>query len=403
MSKLSLLRAVFGVIAAGLIGLQPLVAAAQTSSDASTAWPIASPAASATSQTDNTPIVTTDVHQQIAQGMRIKPPKHFPPLWREGVDYTVDFSMARPFGNTGAPSAYGLPGGMDIVFRYGFSDSSHLEIGWYDLQEYPIGFDTGIVPVYLQGVATPIATANLATPPVSNVAINNKIIIAHYDQVFWTKLAGKDFPLILSPTLTQRWGTIGGGDDLLPVEIDGFPYNLRYRTGSFGAIGLTFPVPGLTDYRRGLITTYTIGPQWLMAMQGANVNNHAQLVQILHTVWHPTKQIQIDLSPSLYPNYLATDKWPQHYLTMIYSAAYSFGHDDRDPWGRLTTQRLIPFVQATVSMGGAINVSPYGIAALYCQQLPCNSPSQLVPQLGGNHAAQLQLKFGFGEPSIIPL
>jgi hypothetical protein len=110
------------------------------------------------------------------------------------------------------------------------------------------------------------------------------------------------------------------------------------------------------------------------------------------------------LEPSLYPNILPTDKWPQHYLTMIYSVAYSLGRDKYDRFHRPTTHNIIPFVQATVSMGGAMNVSPYGISALYCQQLSatgCN-PAAVVPQLGGNHAAQFQLKFGIGKPEIIP-
>jgi hypothetical protein len=401
------LRLLLGILIGGIIGVRPAAAG-----DSAGAWPIAS-AAPIAAQSAGLPIMAGDPPRRLAQATPIAPPKHIP-LWPEGFDYTVDFSVAWPFGNTGAPKTYGLPGGMDGIFRYTWGESSRLSVGWYDLQEYPIGFDTGVVPLYLQGVATPIGPlpcsasvpagcVNLATPPVGNVGIKNKIVIAHFDQVFWTKLLGQDFPLIVSPTYTQRWGTIGGGDDLLPVEIDGFPYEVHYRTGSFGAIGLTFPVPLLTQPRRGLVTTYTIGPQWLMNLQGANVNNHAQLVQILHTVWHPTRQIQIDLQPSLYPNFLPTDKWPQHYFTMIYSAAYSFGYDQRDPWGRPLTRHLIPFIQATVSMGGAINIAPYGITALYCQQLPCTSASQLVPALGGNHAAQFQLKFGIGRPSVIPL
>jgi len=103
------------------------------------------------------------------------------------------------------------------------------------------------------------------------------------------------------------------------------------------------------------------------------------------------------LQPSLYPNYLPTDIWPQHYLTMIYAASYSFARDDK-PW-----QKLNPFIQGVISMGGAMNVSPYGITGLYCQALPCTASSSLYPSLGGNHAAQFQLKVGIGRPDIIPL
>jgi hypothetical protein len=256
--------------------------------------------------------------------------------------------------------------------------------------------------VYLQGAATPIAAANLGTAP-ENVVIKNSIVNVHLDQVVWTKLLGQDLPITFSPNYTQRWGSIGGGTDLLPVEENGLPYVLHYRLGSFFGFGMTIPVPLLTQPKLGLITTYTISPQWLTGIAGANASNNAQLVQILHTVYHPTKQIQIDLAPSLYPNYLPTDIAPQHYVTMIYSAAYSFGRDVTDAWGRPLTSRIIPFVQATVSMGGAVNISPYGVRALYCQSLPCTSPTSLVPALGGNHAAQFQLKLGIGHPDIIPL
>ena len=382
--------------------LQSACAQANPASDRANTWPIASPAPAASSQSLaplSLDVKTVRVAQEQAQAPA--PPLHLP-LWRNGLDYTVDASMAWPFGNTGKSSGVGLPGGMDIIGRYAFGPNTRFVFGYYDLQEYPVGFDTGIVPVYLQGAATPIATANLAAHPL-NVAIKNSLVITHLDQVVWTKLLGQDFPIVFSPTYTQRWGSIGGGTDLLPVEENGLPYELHYRLGTFYGIGMTIAVPGLTQPKIGLLTTYTIAPQWLTGIAGANATNTAQVVQILHTVYHPTKQIQLDFAPSLYPNYLPTDIWPQHYLTMIYSAAYSFGHDVTDPWGRPLTNRIIPFVQATITMGGAINESPYGIKALYCQSLPCTSPSELVPALGGNHAAQFQLKFGIGHPDIIPL
>jgi hypothetical protein len=395
MSRSTRARAVLAALVFGFLMWQPTMTCAQQS-----AWPIASAAPAAA--TDE-PIALGASTYQVAQGqpMHYVPPKHLP-LWRLGLDYTVDVSMAWPFGNTGKPTGVGLPGGMDVIGRYAFSPDTRFVFGYYDLQEYPVGFDTGIVPVYLQGTATPISAANLASKP-DNVVIKNSIVNMHLDQVVWTKLMGEDFPITFSPDYTQRWGSIGGGSDLLPVEENGLPYLLHYRLGSFYSFGMTIPVPFLTQPKRGLITTYTIAPQWTAGVVGANAGNSAQLVQILHTIYHPTKDIQIDLAPSLYPNYLPTDIWPQHYLTMIYSVAYTLGHDKTDPWGRPLTNKIIPFVQATASMGGAMNVSPYGIKALYCQSLPCTSPTELVPALGGNHAAQFQLKVGIGHPDIIPL
>jgi hypothetical protein len=381
------------------LACQPLLAVAG-STDTTQTWPIAVPS-SAQTALDQTPIVAPKPQQLAQAGPGTMRPGHIP-LWPAGLEYTIDASIAWAMGTTGAPQGNGLPGGMDVIARWGFSPSSRLVIGYYDLQEYPAGFDVGTVPVYLQGVATPIGTQNLATTGL-NAQVQNHLVIAHWDQVLWAKLMGQDFPLVFSPTYTTRWGSIGGGTDYLPVEINGFPYLEHYRTASFVALGLTIPVPLLTQPRKGLLTTYTIAPQWASPQSGANMTNNAQLVQILHVLWHDrSHRWQLDLQPSLYPNLLPTDQWPQHYFTMIYSLAYSFGHNDYSPYGERLTNRIIPFVQGTITTGGAMNVAPYGIAALYCQQLPC-AANQVVPQLGGNHATQFQLKVGIGRPDVIPL
>lgn len=396
MSRSSLVRATLGALVCGLIVWQPVLALADSS------WPIASTtnAAPAVQTSDDNAFLTTDA-QQIAQSAGSGMP-HRLPLWKKGLDYTLDFSMAWPFGTTGIAHGESLPGNMDGILRYAFNPNTRIVAGYYGLQEYPVGFSTGTVPLYLQGVATPIGTAPLAS---NNAVVNNYIFIAHLDQVIWTKLMGQDFPIILSPTYTQRWGTIAGGTDYLPVEEQGLPYLEHYRTGKFYAFGVTIPVPILTQPKFGLLTTYTVGPQWTAGREGANATDTAQTVQILHMIWHPNwmPQLQFDLQPSLYPNYLPTDIWPQHYLTMIYSVAYSFGRDFTDKEGRPIGRLFNPFIQATVSMGGAMNISPYGIKAVYCQALPCLSPSSLYPSLGANHAAQFQLKIGVGHPDVIPL
>lgn len=401
MSRSSTVRAALGALACCLFAWQPSVAFASSSGDSAVAWPIATTPTTTPPTTDDAFVLATD-SQQVAQGGGAPSrPKHLP-LWRNGWDYTLDFSIAKPFGNTGIPSGTSLPGNMDVIARYGFGTNSRFVAAYYGLQEYPTGFSTGTVPLYLQGVATPIAAASLSS---NNAVVNNAIFVAHYDQIFWTKLMGEDFPLILSPTYTHRWGMIGGGTDFLPVEEQGLPYVLHYRTGQFWALGLTFPVPFLTQPKEGLFTVYTIGPQWTAGRVGANAVNTAQTVQILHMIWHPNwmRQLQFDFEPSLYPNYLPTDIWPQHYLTMVYSVAYSFGPHVLDRYGLYQTQHILPFIQATISMGGAMNQSQFGITALYCQALPCTSPATLYPALGGNHAAQFQLKLGIGHPDIIPL
>ncbi|MBV8150701.1 MAG: hypothetical protein JOY59_04020, partial [Candidatus Eremiobacteraeota bacterium] len=46
-----------------------------------------------------------------ASSPRIVPKRY---VWRPGWDYTLDFSYAKALGTTGAPTAFGLPGGMDV-------------------------------------------------------------------------------------------------------------------------------------------------------------------------------------------------------------------------------------------------------------------------------------------------
>ncbi|MBV8424484.1 MAG: hypothetical protein JO349_04785 [Candidatus Eremiobacteraeota bacterium] len=395
MSRSSIVRAALGALVCCVLAWQPIVACASPSGDSTTSWPIATTPASSTDANAADPFVVAQ-----SSGMPQRP-KHIP-LWKNGWDYTLDFSIATPLGNTGIASGTSLPGNMDVIARYGFGINSRLVLGYYGLQEYPVGFSTGIVPVYLQGSANPIGTANLN---INNAVVNNAIFTAHYDQVFWTKIMGEDFPLVLSPTYTHRWGTIGGGTDFLPVEEQGLPYVEHYRTGQFWALGLTFPLPFLTQPHLGLVTTYTIAPQWTAGRVGANAVNTAQTVQILHAIWHPTSmpQLQFDFEPSLYPNYLPTDIYPQHYLTAVYAVSYAFGKHPVDRFLRYRTEHIIPFVQAVISMGGAINRNQFGITALYCQALPCTSPTTLSPSLGGNHAAQFQFKVGIGHPDVIPL
>ncbi|MBV8602016.1 MAG: hypothetical protein JO359_10680, partial [Candidatus Eremiobacteraeota bacterium] len=378
--------------------------AQEARSGGTTEWPVdvtASQAQAAQSlATDRQTIVPSraaaDPSAEVAQAAsppmaHAIPYRHLIPLWRPGWEYTADMSIGAPFGATGKIKQYGLPGAGDVILKYGFSENSHLYIGYFGLNEYPIGFSTGVVPVYLQGVAVPIATQNLGTanPPGFTTPLNavtvNRIMISHYDQAFWiggmphSLVPGGQLPIVISPTYTQRWGSIAGGSDIVPIEIDGLPYyGIHWRTSSFLGLYATIPVPILTQFKYNLFTQYTIGPQWLTGLNGANVSNHAQLVQILRTTWKPKEQITVELEPSLYPNILPTDKWPQHYLTMQYSIAYSFGKDTYDRFHRPTSHNLIPFIQAMVSMGGAMNLSPYGINALYCQQLSATGCSAAV-------------------------
>ncbi len=79
-----------------------------------------------------------------------------------GLSYTLDLSSAYPLNATGKSSVR-LPGGLDGVLGYGFNRHFRVQAGYYQFQEYPTGFDSGVVPLYLQGLSAPIGAADLGT------------------------------------------------------------------------------------------------------------------------------------------------------------------------------------------------------------------------------------------------
>ncbi len=118
----------------------------------------------------------------MAQSVPVGTPENFPstPGLPTGLSYTVDLSAAFPYGDTGNSR---LPGGVDAVLGYGFNKRIRAQTGYYELQEYPVGFNSGIVPVYLQGFGPPIGVRNLADVR-NDVAVKNKIFIANLQGLF---------------------------------------------------------------------------------------------------------------------------------------------------------------------------------------------------------------------------
>src|SRR5579885_553057 len=108
------------VLLALLFACQPVVAVAG-STDATQTWPIAAPSSVQTTL-DQTPIVAPKPQQLAQAGPGSMRPGHIP-LWPSGLEYTIDASFAWAMGNTGAPQGNGLPGGMDVIARWGFSPS----------------------------------------------------------------------------------------------------------------------------------------------------------------------------------------------------------------------------------------------------------------------------------------
>ncbi|MFY9780892.1 MAG: hypothetical protein WAJ85_10335 [Candidatus Baltobacteraceae bacterium] len=317
----------------------------------------------------------TDAPQVLAQANPIGLPQQ--PLRKPGLplglSYTLDLSMTFPYGDPGYNA--GLPGGLDAVVGYGFSRNSRVQVGYYELPEAPIGFTGATVPLYVQGLPNPIATTKLAIDP----TIKNKFLTI-VDQQLIT-LFGK-LPIVISPSYLARWGTVGGGSDQLQIEYNGFPTTVRLRTAQSYLLALT--VPFLSSPR--MFGTYTISPQWLVHPAGVNQTNHAQLFQLLYLEYRASKQTTFFFQPSMLVDYLPSDPYPEHVPTWIVGASYKF--------------TKLTFVQLDSLWGGATNRSPYGITSVTCQSLPCTN---VAPSLGGLHSAEIQLEFGIGSPSVIPL
>ena len=311
-----------------------------------------------------------------------------------GWTYTLDFSVAKPFGNVGSMTGW-LPGGMDAVVGYGFDPTTRLVANYYELQHYPVGFNSGTVPLYLQGLANPIASVDLGTQqPQLDVATKDRFLLLNFEKLLTLAKVGSGahqhtVPLVVTPTYVARWSKIAASpsnDDVIPFEpnaTNSFPLlGVHTRTAQLWSVAFTLPFLKTPK----MFGTFTVAPSWLVHPAGLNQENHAQLYQILYLEYTPTNSTKIFFEPQSSRDYLPTDRYAEHV------PAYFLG----------LSQRVgkIAFVQFLLNSGGPTNEGPYGVNALVCQQLPC-APNQVVPVIGGLKATQLQIQFGIGSPSVI--
>ncbi|HEY9084730.1 MAG TPA: hypothetical protein VIN40_02115 [Candidatus Tyrphobacter sp.] len=308
-----------------------------------------------------------------------------------GFTYTLDVSLAYPFGDIGTYGKRWLPGGMDGVLGYGFTPTSRLVASYYEIQHWPVGFNSGTVPLYLQGFATPIGSANLGTTqPQLDPATKDRFFLANFENLFVLgDIAGNAIPLVITPSYVARWSKIAQSptnNDVLPFEPTpgtSVPYyGVHWRTAQYYSVAFTVPFLKTPKF----FGTFTIAPTWLVHTAGINGPNTAQLYQILYLEYTPTPTTTIFIEPQSSRDYLPLDPYPQHIID--YFAGIS--------------QRIsrYGFIQLVLNSGGPTNQGPYGIRALTCQQLPC-APNQIVPTVGGLKATQLQLQIGIGSPSVI--
>jgi hypothetical protein len=307
-----------------------------------------------------------------------------------GFTYTADLSVAFPYGDIGTTGKRWLPGGVDLVAGYGFNPTTRLVANYYELQHYPVGFNSGMVPLYLQGFATPLANVDLATiSPQVNVTTKDRFLILNLEKMFLIDMGKRKLPIVVTPTYVSRTSKIAAsttGDDRVAFEPNapnGFPLVGIY-TRSAQVWSLAFTMPFLKTPK--MFGTVTLAPSKLVHLAGVNQVNTIQLYQILYLEYTPNNRTKIFFEPQSSRDYLPTDRWAQHLTAYFLGISEQVGKQG--------------FIQLVLNSGGPTNQGPYGILALTCQALPC-SANPVVPTIGGLKATQLQLQFGIGSPSII--
>ncbi len=312
-------------------------------------------------------------------------PIHRPSL-PQGFTYNLDVSFAYPLSNVGFNA--GDPGGVDAGFAYAFDRTHRLTVGYFEIQQVPVNFSNVNVPFYLQGFTGP--GTNL--PGTSLGTVNTGVVDATTkDKIFQVGLQnlfviGNKLPIVITPTYLAHTAIIGGHSDSQLVETDsGFPAVVRLRTEQEWLLPITLPF--LSTPR--MFGTFTVAPQWLNHRSGLNQTNKAQLFMLGYLEYRANKQTTFFVEPSRLVAYNPVDPYPEYTPTLIYGLSHHF-----------TKQT---FVQMSVVEGGATNYNnQWGITSLTCQRLPCNT-SQVAPHFAGLHAASVQIQFGIGSPTVLPL
>ena len=311
-----------------------------------------------------------------------------------GFTYTADFSIAYPYGDIGTYGKKWLPGGFDAVASYGFNPHLRLQASYYELQHYPVGFNNGVHPLYIQGLAPSIGCVSLsgsasgacsALPAPIDVTTKDKFLLLMAENLI--NVAGK-LPVVITPTYVSRTSIVaasnGNGDVVAFEGNNGFPvYGQQTRTAQVKSIAFTLPFLSTPK----MFGTFTVAPSWLMRTNGQNQSNHAQLYQVLYLEYNHSKTLKFFFEPQSSRDYLPTDQYPQHLIAYFLGVAKQVNK--------------YSFVQLVLNSGGPTNQGAYGVNSLVCQQLPCGKPGNTIIQAGGLKATQLQLQFGIGSPSVI--
>lgn len=306
------------------------------------------------------------------------------PSLPQGLTYNVDLSFAFPYGSINYNNV-AMPGGMDAGIGYAFSRTNRLQLGYWEAQQFPLGFSNKTVPFYIQGFTGPGTSQAQLYQNTGQVdaTTKDKIFTAVDENLI---LIGKRFPIVFSPTYLMHYATVnasGPGSDQALIEYNNVPYLVQQRTEQEYLLPLTLPF--LATPR--MFGTMTYAAQWLVHRAGVNETNHMQLFELLYLEYRANKQTSIFFQPSRLVQYNPMDPYPEYTPTFIYGLSHKFSPGT--------------YVQMSVLTGGATNYRDLGITGIYCQDLP--NCSTVATSRGGLKATTIQIQFGFGTPTVLPL
>jgi hypothetical protein len=319
-----------------------------------------------------------------------------------GFTYFLDASVAFPFGNIGSYGKHWLPSGIDAMGAYGFNPQERLVASYYELQHYPVGFNSGQVglnlpPGFPPSVANPAcvdlsgttsATCGGIASPI-NVTTKDRFLLLSFEQLITIgTMKHRPIPVVITPTFVSRWSQVGGSpfanSDVVPfVDQNGAPHtDIHTRTAQYDSIAVTFPFLKTPK----MFGTLTLAPTVLSHLNGVNQQNAVQLYQILYLEYNLNKDTRFFFEPQASRDYLPTDAYAQHLNAIFLGATRRIGKDG--------------FVQVVYNTGGPTNYGSAGVHYLQCYALPCSANT--LPAVGALRASQIQLQIGIGSPVVLP-
>ncbi len=355
-----------------------------------------------------------------------------------GVAFTADIDSSYASGKLGY-HANSLPGGLDVAAYIAPMKYTRLFAGYYEESFYPIGFDEGMVPTYVQNAADgqgapgsagrtycgafgpskqnlvgvlPNCNTNLgAVQNGTNLHFQNdattqqRVFLLSEQNIFWVGLFGMFkggfLPIVVSPTYASVRSSTQGGDDVFPAynPSTGTYQFLHLRSNEIEQILVSLP---FADSEK-LFGVYTIGPQRQVNLNGYNQSNHPQIFQVLDLRYFANDSTTLFFQPTILQSEYPVDPYPQRTVSLL----TGFQHKLGGPKSPL-------FIQGLLEEGGPTN-PPYGHSGRIgvidvtcvsnfptCVQNP-NPRTNIAVTYGGFKASTFQLQLGVGNPSVIPI